>query len=66
MKPKDKTEQKLREQFDKLGEVVTDVGKREIRESRKKIKKLIHKHERNVSKRELKRQLEGKEEVDVF
>jgi hypothetical protein len=54
IKPLDKTEQ-----FDKLSEVETDVGKRDVRESRRRIKQLMHKHARTAGKRELRRVMEG-------
>lgn len=53
MKSVDKTEQRLKEQYDALGEVLTATNKRDVREARKRLKQQIHKHERNVGKRQL-------------
>jgi hypothetical protein len=61
MKTPDKTAQLLHEQFDKLGEVETDVNKRDVRVVRRKIKQMIHKRERNVGKRQLREILNGDE-----
>lgn len=60
MKPRvDKTEQLMREQFDKLGNVETATNKRDVREARRRLKQQLHKHERNVGKRMLRDQLYG-------
>jgi hypothetical protein len=63
MKPTtDKTVQVLKDEFDKLGEIETQAGKRDVRVVRRKIKQMIHKRERNIGKRQLREALEREEE----
>lgn len=64
MKSQDKTEQILKEQFDRLGEVETSTNKRDVRHARKRIKHELHKHERNVGKRQLRDLLTDSEECE--
>jgi len=59
MKPVlDKTEQLMREQFDKLDDIETATNKRDVREARRRLKQQMHKHARNVGKRQLRERLE--------
>ncbi len=61
MKPTiDKTTQRLKDKFDELGEVETQSNKKEVREARRRIKRAIHKRERNLGKKELRDTLEGR------
>lgn len=61
MKPtNDKTTQRLKDKFDQLGEVETQSNKKEVREARRRIKRAIHKRERNIAKKQLRDTLEGK------
>jgi hypothetical protein len=65
MKPTtDKTVQVLKDQFDKLGDVETEANKRDVRETRRKLKQAIHKRERNVGKRQLRDLLTKSEEQE--
>jgi hypothetical protein len=65
MKPTtDKTVQVLKDQFDKLGDVETEANKRDVRETRRKLKQAIHKRERNVAKRQLRDLLTNSEDQE--
>lgn len=65
MKPTtDKTTQRLKDRFDELGEVETQSNKKEVREARRRIKRAIHKRERNLGKKKLRDALEGKPDDD--
>lgn len=60
MKPTtDKTVQALKDEFDKLGKVETESNKRDVRVTRRRIKQMIHKRERNNARRQLREQLQG-------
>ena len=60
----DKTVQVLKNQFDELGKVETEVGKRDVRATRRRIKQIMHKRERNNAKRLLRDLLTVSEESE--
>lgn len=52
MKPRDKTSQKLKERFDQLGDMDSNVVRKELRAARKAAKKHMSKHNRILDKQE--------------
>lgn len=62
MKPKDKTDAILKEQFQILAEMETASNRKEIRQARKQLKHFIHKNERNQGKRQVRELLSGEED----
>jgi len=62
MKPKDKTDALLKEQFELLADAETASNRKEIREARRQLKRFIHKHDRTLGKRQVQEQLNGNDD----
>lgn len=62
MKPRNKTDALLKEQFDILDEMETSSNRKEIRLARARLKHFIHKNERRQGKQYIREQLSSIEE----
>lgn len=64
MKPRDKTEALLKENYDRLHEIETATNKRDIRAARKQLKRRIARHQRQLDEESLREQLTSFEESE--